>query len=993
MDKLNDAVKVVREAAESLKQEPDLPSFDEVCRLAPSDAAAALELVNQVIKAANIILSLLPTNHQLRFLILHILSASLASRFDVMAAVGSPSVKDLDSAVELARETLGAIPYLENSRRRRSALYQLTAEEAAASSTAADDEMALDCQVKVIKLLTILFEATQDINLVERAVAVAEEAIEAMLKRGDEQTDKGSANRRQLGVNTLARVRGLRFEVKGALDDLDRAITLLDSSLPSLEAGDSNLAIGLDYLSILLGTRFEQQGDVADLNDAIRWSEVAVSRALSSDPDRPRKLQNLANWLAARAQYTGQIGDLELAINYAQEGLRDAPPDHVAKWLGNLGAFFGMRYALNQPSSDKTDLEQATEMNEEAIQLAVYLDRAAGVLKDALSLPAPGPEQPFLHYCLGETLLLRFEHTKEKQDAEDSIEAYQQTLDSDIAPPTVRIFAAVQAAKLLGGSLERWEEATTCLERAVGLLHVLTPPHLRNDNKQQLIRHFSGVAAAAAAAALNANKDPGHALQHLELGRGIISGFQRSLASLLPQGMMVDEPLGLNKARWRRTVSKEMELLLAEIRRQPRFERFLLPPTAEQLMAAAGPDPIVVANVSEFRCDAFLVERHQIRVVPLPQLYQERIIEESYMIQTGSSSSLPATLKWLWDALVHPVLDALGFTDGRLALEPQGTDPSDITWPRVWWVPVGPLSGLPLHAAGDHELHDGETALDRVMSSYSSSIKALLAGRQTSQPPPPLMATAPGRAVLVSMSATPGMSRLEFTDDEVVMLNDMCPSMHLKPDQPQSLMKDDVLDRLRGCRVFHFAGHGISDPADPSRSRLLLKDWQTHPLTVDDLRGERLLNNPFLAYLSACSTAAIEKLALADEGIHLVSACQLAGFRHVVGTLWTVSDAFCVDVARRFYETLRDEGVTSDAAVCRGLHLAMHELRNASTETVTAYMMAVTRDDNNGTRMRMSQIIEGGEFPDGSGTICYGFLMYISVCEPSWGPQTCEGAL
>jgi len=323
---------------------------------------------------------------------LHILSASLASRFDVMAAVGSPSVKDLDSAVELARETLGAIPYLENSRRRRSALYQLStvlekrgiynrsvediglalaaAEEAAASSTAADDEMALDCQVKVIKLLTILFEATQDINLVERAVAVAEEAIEAMLKRGDEQTDKGSANRRQLGVNTLARVRGLRFEVKGALDDLDRAITLLDSSLPSLEAGDSNLAIGLDYLSILLGTRFEQQGDVADLNDAIRWSEVAVSRALSSDPDRPRKLQNLANRLAARAQYTGQIGDLELAINYAQEGLRDAPPDHVAKWLGNLGAFFGMRYALNQPSSDKTDLEQATEMNEEAIQLA-----------------------------------------------------------------------------------------------------------------------------------------------------------------------------------------------------------------------------------------------------------------------------------------------------------------------------------------------------------------------------------------------------------------------------------------------------------------------------------------------------------------------------------------------------------------------------------------------------------------------------------------------
>ncbi|KAK3896458.1 CHAT domain-containing protein [Staphylotrichum tortipilum] len=163
------------------------------------------------------------------------------------------------------------------------------------------------------------------------------------------------------------------------------------------------------------------------------------------------------------------------------------------------------------------------------------------------------------------------------------------------------------------------------------------------------------------------------------------------------------------------------------------------------------------------------------------------------------------------------------------------------------------------------------------------------------------------------------------------MLNDICPSLKLQPITP-ALLKDEVLNHLQACRIFHFAGHGQSDPMEPSRSCLLLQDWKTNPLTVGDLRDRRLQENPpFLAYLSACSTGANDTAELADEGIHLVSPFQLAGFRHVIGTLWEVSDMHCVDVARVFYETLRDEGMT-DAAVCRGLHRTIRALR-ASTST------------------------------------------------------------
>ncbi|KAH7129707.1 CHAT domain-containing protein, partial [Dactylonectria estremocensis] len=146
--------------------------------------------------------------------------------------------------------------------------------------------------------------------------------------------------------------------------------------------------------------------------------------------------------------------------------------------------------------------------------------------------------------------------------------------------------------------------------------------------------------------------------------------------------------------------------------------------------------------------------------------------------------------------------------------------------------------------------------------------------------------------------------------------------LQLKPIMP-TLRKENVLRHSQACSIFHFAGQGRTDPNDPLQSCLLLEDWESNPLTAGDLRDHRLQEKPpFLGYLSACSTGANEAERLADEGIHLVSAFQLAGFRHVVGTLWEVSDKHCVDVARVLYETMRDDGMM-DVAVCRVLHQAV----------------------------------------------------------------------
>jgi len=57
-----------------------------------------------------------------------------------------------------------------------------------------------------------------------------------------------------------------------------------------------------------------------------------------------------------------------------------------------------------------------------------------------------------------------------------------------------------------------------------------------------------------------------------------------------------------------------------------------------------------------------------------------------------------------------------------------------------------------------------------------------------------------------------------------------------------------------------------------------------------------------------------------------MSACQLAGFQHVIGSLWEVSDKHCVDAAKDVYNTMITAQM-SDESVSLGLHHAVRNLR------------------------------------------------------------------
>ncbi|MEO3855381.1 CHAT domain-containing protein [Acrocarpospora sp. B8E8] len=254
---------------------------------------------------------------------------------------------------------------------------------------------------------------------------------------------------------------------------------------------------------------------------------------------------------------------------------------------------------------------------------------------------------------------------------------------------------------------------------------------------------------------------------------------------------------------------------------------------------------------------------------------------------------------------------------------------------------------LPIHTSGHHadspdSLH--RAVMDRVVSSYTPTITTLRHTRQHSdrgQPP-----AGDERALIVAMPVMPGVGYLPQARAEATLVAAHLPGAIQLIRRPGDTTvsaatgpraadgtaqaaptKASVLAHLAGCATAHFACHGASDPTDPSRSRLLLQDHRHNPLTVASLTALNL-EHARLAYLSACSTALNQQFQLLDEAIHLAAAFQMAGFPHVVATLWTISDECAPALADAFYTNLADGAAALDTGrAAYALHHAVQDLR------------------------------------------------------------------
>lgn len=887
------------------------------------------------------------------------LGQALCSRFERTGAFD-----DLQTAIGILREALATNPA--DAVIRAATCYQLgwalrirferTGAPADADAAVEAGETAVNLapadhhlRVKALGALSLAYQArfrrTGSPADLDAAVDAGRVGIRALpVGHGDR-----SAMLAALGIPLLA-----RFNRTGALADADAAV---EAFLEAIDVVPTPNAAQLTNLGSALRDRFERTRSSADLDAAVRAGKSAL-RVASADADLARTLVELAATLWIRFRHTDDPADLQAAIDALTDAVQAIPADHLdrARTLNNLGTARLTRFERTEASADLDDAIRS---------LAAAVD----------ATPAGHPDLAGHLTSLGIALRTRFQRTKLLSDRAAALSAFAHAVDVGAAAPVERITAARLAAALAASADP--ERMADLLETAVRLLPEVAPRRLVRSDQQYAIGQVRELAVDAAALALattasTTGERATRALQLLETGRAVLlsqaletrsdlTDLRQRYPELATRFEDLREQLDQDTSATgsddgRHLLVDELTATLTRIRACDGFGSFGLPPTVHELVAEAASGPVVTFNISRYRSDALLLTANGITSIELPALTRNAVLDRvnafhqalsattnpaaSPAVRVDTQATLRAILEWLWDQATEPVLRTLGYRGQPGSLE---------EWPRVWWATGGLLGLLPIHAAGHHTDPPAarRTVMDRVVSSYTPTIRALRHARRRDR------ATQADAALVVAMPTTPGVpGRLHHVPAEATLLHNRLPRVVLltEPDTADPVLADtprptkaNVLARLAGCPIAHFACHGVSDTTDPSKSRLLLHDHATDPFTVSSLAAVTL-DDAQLAYLSACHTAFAGSVDLIDEAIHLASAFQLAGFPRVIGTLWGIDDQLSVDIADRFYNALR----TSDGAVDAGraagaLHRTIRAIRDevpATPSLWAAYLHA-----------------------------------------------------
>jgi tetratricopeptide (TPR) repeat protein len=716
-------------------------------------------------------------------------------------------------------------------------------------------------------------------------------------------------------LNSLGSWLRRRFERSGEMKDLEEAIDTARQAVQSTPPDHLNLAGCLNNLGSWLGRRFERSGEMKDLEEAIDTARQAVQ---STPPDHPNLavyLNNLGNRLGSRFEQSGEMKDLEEAIDTARQAVQSTPPDHPNRsmYLNNLGNRLGRRF---ERSGEMKDLEEAIDTARQAVQ----------------STPPDHPNLAMYLNNLGGWLGRRFERSGEMKDLEDVTECYQGAFDCTGAVPLERVKAAARCLSKLA-DLSETHKAVKLGRDALALLPLVSNRNLDRSDQQFALSGFAGIASDLCALLLSEGCVH-EAVERLEQGRATIisrllddrsdvTGLCQEHPKLAEQyqslvvevntpfSSIEDKTTSNAKVVRRREAVTQLEACLTDIRAISGHERFLRGQTVAEMQEGMSEGYVAIVNISQIRSDAIVMTQDTLQAIPLSGLNMEeawRWLRTEWRHKKKSellkkNEGFLEYLIWLWRICVKHILDHVSaLCRGHQA------------FPRVWWIGCGLASSMPFHAAGIHTDASRENALSKVVSSYTPSVKALgyacsqIKCTKNDQPTQDQM-------LIILMPETPrgandetGFSTLRGVLQEAEKIVRIV-SSYVNPVVCTTPDATSVLSQLETCRMAHFACHGMSNPTDPSSSGLVLQRVATDgTLEQDHLSVYRIsqlrLRHAQIAYLSACSTAENKAARLQDEVIHIVSGFQVAGFPHVIGSLWPAGDNECVEVASGFYSSL-----------------------------------------------------------------------------------------
>ncbi|MEU2961210.1 CHAT domain-containing protein [Streptomyces albidoflavus] len=745
-------------------------------------------------------------------------------------------------------------------------------------------------------------------------------------------------------------------------------------------ADDTDVGRGdeVHRLAWALLTRYDRFGNRADLVDAVTAARHTLG---TTPPDHPARAVRAARaercfrLLLSRGGHPGwaKPSDLDEVIALVRRELAGMASDDC-DWPGRLAFLRASLLRRHERDQDPADLEEAITVGCETVKprtspeekvpiplsravlaadrtapfaRTVNLDRTVRELREDLAiLPSTigqnrwrvrlaAREQVRVASSLAAALGERYLRAGDLEDRREAIALARRAVHTEAARPAERVAAARRGTRWAAAAGE-WDVAADLLATGVSLLPRLMRYTWNREPWENNLLYTSGVPRDAVAAAVRAGR-PEQAVLLAEQGRGVLIGQDLSIGR--DQSVLRERDPGL-AARWKRLqlqrvraeratqslsedVYAEFVETLDAIRALPGLGHFASPsepPELPELLAESEAGPVVLVNVSDYGSHALIHTPGGVRTVDLPGVTPETVSEHASTLMTAgrmtggdphthllAQRKFARVMAWLWERVTGPVLDALGFTGPPTPGHP---------WPRIWWVATGMLAFMPLHAAGTGE----ENALDRVLSCYAPTVNALRHARR--RPPGPR----PPRVLAVAMPQTPGASPLPGAATEARMPAHVGRTEVLSG---EGATYQRVRARLTESTWVHFACHTDGTSADTFEKSLLLHDHETHPLTVADIATLNL-DDAELAYLSACTTGSpggtfiTTGESLADESIQLASSFLIAGYRHVIATLWPVQDSAAARFAERFYIEAGREG--TDPALA--LHQAARRIRD-----------------------------------------------------------------
>ncbi|KAG1747025.1 CHAT domain-containing protein [Suillus occidentalis] len=736
-------------------------------------------------------------------------------------------------------------------------------------------------------------------------------------------------------LNNLAVSLKIRFKHQGKPDDLDEAISFYEEALRLRPVGHKSRDVSLDNLGGALVTRFDDRGDIDDITRAISLRREALTLRPPGHSSRDTTLNNIALALKERYDELDVSEDINEAIDRYRESLRltrlDNPERH--RTLHNLSSALCSRFTRAQ---NNEDVEEAITLCQEALA----------------SLPSLHPDRYSSYLWLQEAYLSRFRVQRNLFDLSLAIENFRLASGHPTQGFPGRIKEAIRWARHAEAyqhesDLEAYQ---TCFELFNS--HVMTRSStISRREAASAFRDAQSLPVDAASCAIRRG-NLRRAVELMEQGRGqqwsLASRFKtpvEELETANPQlahsylelskrvsdaaqssATITDRAAADRAATEYRRLTRQWEAAVAEIRKLPKFSRFLLPPSYEDLQAAARHGPVIILIASQYSCSAIIVptsgEPHHVPLssialadlIILKDRFTRALRQASRMNPKETRTDLIVLLRIVWDEIMLPIVNAL---ENVLKLKRRS---------RIWLCPTAAFTSIPLHAA-----HPFLTKPDRskepcledlYVCSYTPTLSALIRSRQITKGrvTPSFVAIGQGQ---------PGAGKgkaLLAVDSELELVHSLVPATaNHSTVSGDKATRTGALKALEDNSWVHLACHGKQHPTQPYDSHFVMRDEH---LTLLDIM-ERDIPHAEFAFLSACHTAVGDK-ETPDEVIHLAAGLQFSGFKSVVGTLWEVDDSVAKHVVEAFYKYMfhpKEAGVMDCTRAAWALNCATHAVK------------------------------------------------------------------